>query len=176
MKRTNRLFNFLNPKFYRMLLLLLAFFVIGGLCMLPSKEDPWFVYPLSAATVTLIYCIIRFLHFPKDVTLEAGKLRFCDYVDVSHRWGGKRRFHWVKVEYTVWDIHDLAFHQTAIERRFDVGHISFSGRCEFRAARDIELIEAPEKFAIYGIRDFSAFEYELLQAMQKRQSEKSPTE
>ncbi len=168
MRRTNRLFNFLNPKFYRTFFLLLAFFVIGGLLILPSKKDPWFVYPLSAATVSLIYCISRLLHFSKGVTLEAGRLRFCDYVSVSYRWGGKRRFRHVKVEYTVWDIRDLEFHQTPIERRFDVGHISFSGRCEFRAARDAELIEAPERFEIYGIRDFSAFEYELLREMQRQ--------
>lgn len=71
----------------------------------------------------------------------------------------------VRVEYHVSEASDFEFSQNPIEKAFNVGHISFSGQTTFYANRFPDLVTPPERFTIYGIKNFDRFKERIERTM-----------
>ena len=98
------------------------------------------------------------LYKPKRFSVGQGRICFREYMTLHDRF--RRGGRWVRVDYAVCDVRDLEFRQNSFERFFDAGHISFTGRVSLDTPRegDLEKIELPKTFVIYGIPNFSLFQ------------------
>lgn len=152
--KLNRFFNIFNPQVYKFLALItviIAIFVFISI----ANGDSAAVYISTCLTVIAIAGTDRCLHNPKKLRIDNDSVEFDDYVNLRPRHVNIRGMWYLKVSYRVTDIRNVEFHQNALEKFFDVGHISFSGNATFTAKRDLDRITAPPKFVIYGIRNFS---------------------
>lgn len=156
--RLNRFFNIFNPKVYRSLILTNGFLLVWAVISIANKKISFGEYIFIAFLMNLFTAPSIILHCPKKLFLYGKTAEFKDYISMKPKYIHSTNFWWLKVSYTVSEIKDLQFHQNAFEKFFDVGHISFSGNAAFAAKRDVDRIEPKDTYAIYGIRNFSAFQ------------------
>ena len=116
------------------------------------------------AFVVIINCLVMsnmFFHSPKSFTLNGDLIEFNEYIRISSRKDGVAgtRFivDWLWVTCSVSNVRDVEFHQTLIEKIFDIGHISFSGQAVYTAKKHTDKIDPKYSFKIYGIKHFSCF-------------------
>ncbi len=156
--KLNRLSNlFSNPARYSFFLftnivLIIAFFL---------TNDSFLVNVCCLVTVNCIIVPDLIWHSTKTFSAESDCIEFDEYVRVSLRRSKyvmtKGAFRWLKISYSVSNVHNIQFHQNPIEKMFDVGHISFQGDAVFVAKRDVDKIKEKDSFTIYGIRNFEEF-------------------
>ena len=175
--RLRRGFNLFRPRVCGYLLASLALFTAAGIGIVLSEKVPLGGY-LPAALLALAFLAWRFAVFsPKELLLRDGTVQFSEriYVCRSGVTFVKRGWHqrWVKVEYTVGEIRDVAFRQNPVERLFGVGHITFSGHATYTASRDLEHIPERHRFEIYGIPHFESFRAEFLKRTEQKPSYES---
>ena len=172
--RLNRWFNLFRPRVY---LPLAAFFVFLAASsvgiVLSEKQTLLFQVSFSLASLAFLAWLLP-LFFPKTLTVSDGALKFAEYVRVRRR-GISFEIReglalWTRVEYTVKEIHSVEFRQNALEKRFDFGHISFSGWTTFEAKRDLEHIRERCRFTVYGIPHFAEFQAEFQELTEKKPS------
>jgi len=100
---------------------------------------------------------------PKSFGQEKGVLSFEEDVYLRYYFSRKGRF--VKVKYTVFEVKDVVFRQNFIEKKFNVGRVSFSGPSLLEAGKHEERIKIKNHFVIRGIKNFSKlkteFEYKI---------------
>ena len=156
--KLNRFFNIFNPKVYKITLFTIAIFIVFGIYLICTGKQSFAVYAVSAIILVMMNVLSIELHCPKKLLIGKDTIEFEDYHNVRPRNRHIRSgFWWLKVSYSVSDIKDIEFHQSFIEKIFDVGHISFSGKATFFAKRDIDRIKEQDTFVIYGIKNFSHF-------------------
>ncbi len=164
--RLARIFNIFNPKVYKKLFWILLFFVtiivFDALDPKLGVED--FIAALLMVIIVLVCAVMR---CPKYIEASNGCFAFTDTETVVFEgWKFTRnRRRTVTVKYRVSEIRDFEFSQNAVEKMFNVGHISFRGYVNFEANRYDELVKPPEKFVIYGIKNFDRFKQRLERAM-----------
>ena len=157
----NRFYNLFNPCAFRSIIIYNAVLLIAlGYQHLASGDSVW-VWLFTTVIVNAILIPDILLHFPKCIVINEDKLAFDDYVSMPPRFGRRKGLFWVKVSYSVSEIENVEFHQSKIEKRFGVGHLSFSGKAVFTAKRDVDRIKEKNSFVIYGIKesDFSQIEH-----------------
>jgi len=154
--RLNRFFNIFNPNvlkaiaYYNVIsLILLIFFALTD-----GNIIVWLFCIILINTVTVSDLV---LHCPKEILFRGNYATFNDYVHMPKKHVHRRGITWLRVTYYVTEIKDVRFHQNAFEKLFNVGHISFSGKAEFEAKRDVDRIKSKEYFTIYGLKNFSRF-------------------
>lgn len=156
--KLNRLFNIFNPSVYRWSVFLALILLVWGICLIASRAQSVTVTLGIVAVCLLLNTVDRLLHYPKAICTDGTRIEFDDYVNLRPRYRHGNGYFWLKVSYSVSEIQAVEFHQNAIEKMLDVGHISFSGKATFTAKRDLDRIEEKERFVIYGIRAFSQFQ------------------
>ena len=77
----------------------------------------------------------------------------------------------VKISCTVTDLYEVEYHQSFIEKIFNVGHISFKGNARYTAKIDLDRIKEKRIFKIYGIVHFSRFKEEFSLALKRDYSD-----
>lgn len=157
--RLNRFFNIFNPKVYITLIILDAVLLISGIYQYLTKDFSLISYIESAALGNVVVIVIHSLLCPKKVLISKDTIEFDDYQYIEPHNGviRTRGLGWLKISYCVSQIKDIALHQNFIEKLFNVGRISFSGKARFTAKRDLEKVREKDRFVIYGIRRFSEF-------------------
>ncbi len=154
--KLNRFFNIFNPKVYKITLFTIAIFLVFGIYLICTGKSSFAVYAVSSIILVTINALSIGLHCPKKLFIGKDTIEFEDYRSVRPRYMRvKKGFWWLKVGYSVSNIKDIEFHQNFIEKIFDVGHISFSGKATFFAKRDVDRIKEQDTFVIYGIKNFS---------------------
>ncbi len=159
-----RFFNVIfNPKMYRWLLFVNLIFIPAIIFF----EESNIVRIAVLVSLNSIMILDMLFHSPKALSSSHGGVEFEEYVRMKPRTSKfvitHGRFWWLKVRCSVLNITNIDFHQNFIEKIFDVGHISFSGKALFTAKRDLDRIEEKDAFTIYGIKHFSRFRSEFLQ-------------
>ncbi len=155
-----RIFNVFNPEVYKLFLSMCAFFLVpvSLLIFLSSNVEYSDFFGLAIPVIWVLFYEI--IHCAKYLEANEGCFTFSEYVVVKYRYLGfirpkyRRR---VKVEFRVDNVKIVGFSQNFIEKAFDVGRISFEGKTTFYADRYPDLIVPPERFTIYGIKDFDRF-------------------
>ncbi len=157
----NRFYNLFNPCAFRSIIIYNAILLIALVYQHFAGGDSVSVALLAMAIVNIFLIPEILLHFPKSIVISEDKLEFDDYVSMPPRLGGGKGFFWVKVSYSVSEIENVEFHQSEMEKKLGVGHLSFSGKAVFRAKRDVNRIKEKNSFVIYGIKesDFSKNEH-----------------
>ena len=112
-------------------------------------------FSIDSAWMTLlvasIYPVYRIIFATKSLKLEQDVIRFT-YTHYVRRF---RRSVPVRVDYTVMNIRDLKFEQNSIEKLFNAGHISFTGRVfENSDSLYSDDINPKTSFTFYGLTDF----------------------
>lgn len=160
--RLSRIFNIFNSKVYKYLILINVFMVVVGICFYSSDKSSVTEIIFSFVIVNSFTIMSFVLHCPDSFTVIGKSLGFDDYIRLRPEFIHGKSFWWLKVSYSVTEIKDIEFHQNAIEKIFDVGHVSFSGNATFSAKRDLERIPDKNDFVIYGIKHFSQFKTSFL--------------
>ena len=160
--KLNPLGNIFHPRVYSPFLLLLSVIVLNGIALFLKEKFEFPVYPLAGATVLFLMTLILIAYCPAKITVSQKSIEFEDYVHIKPRSAHSKGFHFQKVCYTVSNLYGIEYHQNAIEKLLDIGHISFSGNARFTASKHLEEIEAPKVFRIYGIPNFSSFKENIL--------------
>ena len=161
--RLNRFFQVITTPSNYLWLLFISLLIIVG--MLVCKVD-FLEILLTVILVDVCTFLSFFFHSAKTLTVTADGVFFDEYISLRpkttfvHRRGG---FWWLKVSYSVTNVENVEFKQNFLERLFDLGHVSFDGKATFTAKRDMERIEPPERFTVYGISHFSQFKDEFFQ-------------
>lgn len=157
--KTNRIFNAFNPIVYKNMVLVAVFALLVFITDLFYKShDLWFLIGILLVFVVVVF-FDRVLHCPSRIEWTNNVVFFNDHISIKKHIGRGGRV-WRKVSYTVYDVYKIEFRQNSIERRFNVGRVSFSGHMTFEAKKDAELINPKSEFCIYGIKDFSHFKTE----------------
>lgn len=156
--RLNRLSNlFSNPERYRFFLFINSVLIISFF----FTNDFIGVSICCLASVNCIVVPDLILHSAKTFSFHSNSIEFDEYVRMSLKKSKyvmtKGAFRWLKISYSVSNVHSIEFHQNPIEKIFDIGHISFQGDAVFSAKRDIDRIKEKDLFTIYGIRNFAEF-------------------
>ncbi len=157
----NRFYNLFNPRALRRIIIYNVILLIALIYQHFASGDSVSVALFGMVIVNMILIPEILLHFPKCIVINEDKLEFDDYVSMRPRFGGCKGFFWLKVSCSVSEIQNLEFHQSEMEKKFGVGHISFSGKAVFTAKRDVDRIQEKNSFVIYGIKesDFSQIEH-----------------
>ncbi len=155
--RLNRLFNIFSPKMYKFLLVINSVLLILGIYFICVNKQSIIIYLSSVALVNIIAVVNIVLHCPKTILINKEMAEFDDYINMRPRYLHGNGFWWLKVSYSVTDIKDIQFYQNVIEKIFNAGHISFSGKAVFTCKRDIDRVKERDKFVVYGIKNFSCF-------------------
>lgn len=156
-----RFFNIFNPKVYKWLVTVTVAYTVMFAIVYFSNRSAIITVAIAETVSIVIFCINLLLHCPKALSVCDGNIEFIDYVNMRPRYLRTRGFWWLKVSYSVSDVRNLQFHQNFIEKHFDMGHISFSGRVQISAKRDVDRIKERDVYVIYGIRNFSLFALDL---------------
>ena len=155
--RLNRFFNIFNPKVYKFLIVLNGILLVWGIYLISANKQSVCVYIASIAFGNIIAATTMVFHCPKTIVISKEMVKFEDYINMRPEHIHRNGFWWLKVSYSVSEIKEIQFHQNVIEKTFNVGHISFSGKATFTAKRDIDRIKEKDTFIIYGIKNFSDF-------------------
>ncbi len=156
--RINRFFYAIfNPKVNMWIVclnvMLIFWFIIFG------DRDSVVEDIISLLFVDVLIMLYFIFHTPKTVKTNGRDIEFYEYIHMAPKTitfvTTKNRFFWLKVNYSVSNIGDVKFHQSFIEKIFDVGRISFAGTPVITAERDVDRIEKNDRYIIYGIKHFS---------------------
>lgn len=156
------LFNIFNPKVYSPFLLLFSVIILNGAVLFSKGKFEFPVYPLAGATVLFLLTFILCSYCPQKITVSKSAVEFEDHIRIRPKYRRSKGFHFQKVYFTVSNPYHIQYHQNPIEKLFDIGHISFCGNARFTANKNLEEIEAPPVFRIYGIPHFSSFKENFL--------------
>ncbi len=152
--KLNRLFNIFDPRVYKNLLLANVLLAVVAIVSFFYQKMSLPAVISTVVVTDIIFIISQLLNNPKKFHTDTNNVEFNSFVNV----GIGRHVRWVKVSYSVSDITELKFHQNAIEKMFDVGHITFKGNATFTAKqRYTDRIPDKNSFTIYGIKDFTLF-------------------
>lgn len=160
--KLNRFFNIFNPKVYNILILLNIMFLIWGIYLFFTGKQSVSIYIASAVTANIIMAAIMVYHCPKVLVIGNDTLKFDDYFNIHPKHIRVEGFCWLKVSYSVTELKDIQFHQNVVEKFFNVGRISFTGKATFTSKRDLDRIKEKDTFVIYGIKNFSDFKLNFL--------------
>ena len=160
--KLKRIFNVLNFKCYHMIYLSLAADLIYGIVMLVKREGSFLLWLGVAALAMLSSYFIDMVSCPKRLKIYGDTVEFSMLKSISRKisFGHVRGWNPVRVHYRIEDISNVVFEQNFVERIFDAGHISFSGKVSIEAKRDEDRIKIHDKYYIYGISNFSKFKKE----------------
>ncbi|MBQ2729315.1 MAG: hypothetical protein IJF69_00920 [Clostridia bacterium] len=159
-----RIFNILAPKYYMVIVTLSA--LVSAVAVTNHIKDKTSVSMLMLSifiyiTVVVVVEILIMIHkSPKKIEMLPNEINFVCHLDMKPRRGIHTGYFPVKVLYSVCDIKRIEFYQNRIEKVFNVGHISFSGKVFIEAKRDTDRIEIDQPFCIYGIPNFEQFKKE----------------
>ena len=131
--------------------------LVWGIYLISANKQSVCVYIASIAFGNIIAATTMVFHCPKTIVISKEMVKFEDYINMRPEHIHGNGFWWLKVSYSVSEIKEIQFHQNVIEKTFNVGHISFSGKATFTAKRDIDRIKEKDTFIIYGIKNFSDF-------------------
>ncbi len=157
--RLNRFFNVvLNPGMYGELLVVGILLTVWWLFL--SKDSIAVNTGVSVCIGGLALADV-FSRSPAMFSVDRKVLHFYEYSKVKPKNAKFVRtqgvWKWMKVEYSVSEFRNFAFHQNAFEKIFDTGRISFDG-INVRASKNrLDGIEEKSTFVIYGIKNFSHF-------------------
>ena len=166
--KLNRFFNIiLNPQKYVILLIANALLIIGLISSITSNNDTVLVSLSTFVFANIILYIILLCHTPKLIKTIGNAVELYEYI-ILHPQSQtfikvRGRFWWLRVNYSVSEIKNVNFHQSFLEKAFDVGRVTFSGEAVFDAKRDMDLIPHKHSFTVYGVKHFSRFKSEFLQ-------------
>lgn len=150
--KLKRVFNIFSARVYVYLLLWAA--TCTTIAIINQSNLITALAGLSSTVVLLVYLTYC---CPAKLFITENTIEFTDYHYIRPRFVGGNWPWLVKVDYYVESINNLELHQNAIERLFDVGHISFNGQAHLEAKRDVDRVKVKERFVIFGISNFSAF-------------------
>ena len=153
-------YNMLNPKVYKVMLSLNAIFLFFVLFSVFTDASGLVGIIPAAIAANIILAIYMVCHCPRELLVCDGAVEFDDHVSSPPEltFLRVRGFWWVKVSYSVSEITEIEFCQNKIEKRFNTGHISFSGKATFFAKRNLHRVKERDRFVIYGIGNFSDFQ------------------
>ena len=157
-----RKYNIFNPKVYKVMLSLNAIFLFFILFSVFTDASGLAGIIPAAIAANVILAVYMVCHCPKELVVGDGCMEFDDHVSSPPEMTflRVRGFWWVKVSYFVSEITRMEFCQNKIEKRFDTGHISFSGKAVFSAKKNLHRVKEIDAFVIYGIGNFSDFQKE----------------
>lgn len=160
--KLKRIFNVLNFKCYHMIYLSLAAVLIYGIVMLEKGEGSVLLWLGVAALAMLLGYFMDMVSCPKRLKIYGDTVEFSMLKSISRKISFGHVHGWspVRVYYRIEDISNVVFEQNFVERIFDAGHISFSGKVSIEAKRDEDRIKIHDKYYIYGISNFSKFKKE----------------
>ncbi len=160
--KLKRIFNVLNFKCYHMIYLSLAAVLIYGIVMLEKGEGSVLLWLGVAALAMLLGYFMDIVSCPKRLKIYGDTVEFSMLKSISRKisFGHIRGWSPVRVNYRIEGISNVVFEQNFVERIFDAGHISFSGKVSIEAKRDEDRIKIHDKYYIYGISNFSKFKKE----------------
>ena len=160
--RLKRKYNVFNSKVYKVLLGINAIILFFILFLAFTDASELEVIIPTTILANIIMAVYMVCHCPKELVICDGRMEFDDHVSSPPEltFLRVRGFWWVKVSYSVSEITRIEFCQNKIEKRFDTGHISFSGKATFSAKRNLHRVRERDAFVIYGIGNFSDFQKE----------------
>ncbi len=119
--RLLRIFNLCKKEFLKKILLLSAiFFVLPLVILILTKCFGLWTF-LALAVLNLVWFLTYVLGCPSWIRLDGDSAEFSAYYEVQR--GNHRQLH-----FTATNIRQIEYRQSAVERLFDVGRISF--RCD----------------------------------------------
>ena len=160
--KLRRIFNVFHSRVYLWMLMYASIFAVYMIVSIRNDiNDPLISLGVALFCISLAMQDVV-LHCPKYLLIFEKRVEFEDYINMRPKNRMGKGFWWLKVHYSVSEIHDVEFHQNAIERLFNVGHISFSGKAIVTAKRDVDRIPEKDRFVIYGICNFYDFQRDFL--------------
>ena len=161
--KLKRIFNVLNFKCYHMIYLSFAAGFIYGIVMLEKGEGSVLLWLGVAALGILSGYFMDMVSCPKSLKIYGDTVEFSMLKSISRKISFGHVHGWspVRVHYRIEDISNVVFEQNFVERIFDAGHISFSGKVSIEAKRDGDRVRINKKYCIYGIDNFKEFSNEL---------------
>ena len=140
----------------------IIFFILMNVCLIATLVSIGLEAVLWGILILPCIDVIVFLIFTqktsKSFEQEKCVLTFTDEVILRRTILSRARY--VRVKYTVLEVEDVVFTQNFIEKIFDVGRVSFSGRYLFDAGKHQDRIRERHRFKIRGIKNFSKFKNE----------------
>lgn len=156
--KVNRLWNLLNVRIHISSLGILVIWAIWKI------SERTFHLPSDLIIVTVALMItecIKLLCRPKELTVCGKDLLFTETIHMGGRlisFGTRSRSgRWMKVHYRVSAVQTLTLEQNQLEKRYDVGHITFSGNTSYEVENGFLRTTVPDTFRIYGIQNFTEF-------------------
>ena len=152
----SRFFSFLFTPVKILPFIVLNAFIVTNSVFIGLKAVLWGLLIIPCIDV-IVFMIFAYT-IPKSFGQENGVLSFEE--DVYLRYYFSRNGRFVKVKYTVFEVKDVVFSQNFIEKKFNVGRVSFSGPSLLEAGKHEERIKKKNHFVIRGIKNFSKFKTE----------------
>lgn len=155
----NVFFNIFNPKVYTLGLIVFVFFAAMSVCTIGYSIGIFITDIIVLILLTIIIAFIGVSHSPHNVEIHPNRIDFNDYayyIPNGLSFGTKRKI-FVKIHCSVFNAEQFELKQNSIEKRFDIGHITFSGKLIVSCEEEFKLRNKGSNFSIYGIKNFSKF-------------------
>ena len=109
--------------------------------------------------------VLLFLYYPSSFELREGTLSYCHSHSARMTFGSKNRKR-IRTILTVNQIEAVELKQNALERVFNTGRVTFTGRCEVEFLRNYSdfyknQVILPVYHTFYGIKKFDKFREEV---------------
>lgn len=109
--------------------------------------------------------VLLFLYYPSSFELWEGTLSYCHSHSARMTFGSKNRKR-IRMILTVNQIEAVELKQNALERVFNTGRVTFTGRCEVEFLHDYSdfyknQVILPVYHTFYGIKKFDKFRNEI---------------
>ncbi len=157
--KCNPLWNILNKSAWVLPIVSVVFS-----CLLLFIEV-WSVAISMVVFLSIANVVALFVNHPRAFELWQGSLQYNLNFHMRRRFGGKNR-KVVRTTLTVPCIESVELKQTALEKLFNTGRVTFTGHAEVEFLRDYsdfytEQVSAPYHHTFYGIRHFDKFRNEI---------------
>ena len=158
--KTKRIFYVLDPGCHSDFLWALVpilFCSVGLLKMEMNAPAKLTSILITALFILFSTAAITTFNKPKGFEILGDRVEFSTYLrlNIPSDYGRKSHYPRVLVHYTITDAKILSRGQSSLERAFDVGHVTVTGKVTFTSDKYLENIPERSYFVFYGIRDFS---------------------
>lgn len=158
--KTKRIFYVLDPGCRTEFLWSLVPIALCSIALLRTESNALAkISTLLITTLLILLSTTAIITFnkPKEFEILGDRVELSTYMrlKVPSPYGRKRSYPRVKVHYTITEAKIMSIGQSALERAFDTGHITLTGKITFTADKYLDLIPEKSCVALYGIKEFS---------------------
>ena len=150
--RTNRLFYIANKQYLKHLGMTLAFLALSIVFFIFNAD--YGSYTIFLAVMGFLAVVFELLGNPKFIDVTRSYVKFqhrraLSSLFANHRISSDKQYH---TTYTVYNIKQIDYLQTPLERLFNIGHICLIG--DVSTNNSDELPAKDRIYYVYGIKNF----------------------